>query len=600
MNTPPIYYIKEGKFSFGNKLIFESLDVLLYKGDKICLTGANGTGKSSFFKVMMDIFHLDKGEIYKHPQLSMSYLKQEAELDVSDIFEDLIPRNGTLDKKAIEIIISALDFPHNVPLKNLSGGQKRRAALALSLINEPDILLLDEPTNHLDIIAIEWLEHYIKNYPNCVICISHDRSFLNNVTNKIWWLDRATLRASDKGFAYFDEWREQLVAEEEASLIKLNKQLDTEKVWLNQGVTARRKRNQRRLGALMSLREDVKNKQEKNKLLKNKITAFTSLLAKKSKAIINAEAVSYGYDQDHLLIKDFNIRIIKGERISIIGPNGAGKSTLIKLLVKEIEPLHGKILHGANLEITYLDQHRKELQPELTLKETLCSESGEHVLLSNGQTMHVGSYLKRFMFDPKLMHDKIATLSGGQCNRLLLAKALIKPGNLLILDEPTNDLDMDSLDMLVDILHDYPGTLIIVSHDRDFCNSLATKTLIFSGNEIIDVVGGVDSYKNYLKSPNKTSATQKISCYWEKKIIQKTVKLSYNEVRKLEILPQKISELEKSIEDINHILDYNPNLYIENQQRFEDLIKQLEKCKSETEILFEEWIQLIEKQEKLQ
>ena len=595
-----IYYIQKGKLSFADKLIFEDLEIYVYKHDKICLTGSNGAGKSSFLKVITDIYQLDSGQIYKHPNLRIGYLEQEAQINSDDTFEKLLPTdNNSLDQKEIEIIISALEVPFDKPLKSLSGGQKRRAALALALIQMPDVLLLDEPTNHLDISAIQWLEDYIINYPNAVICISHDRSFLNNVTNKIWWLDRGTMRSSDKGFQHFDQWREQIIIQEEAELVKLNKKLDVENIWLQQGVTARRKRNQGRLGHLRELKAEMQQKNAMQKSLHNKITSISSE-QKKSRFIIEAQDISFGYS-DKMLLQDFSIRVIKGERIGIIGPNGAGKSTFIKLLVKELEPINGKVRHGEGLDITYLDQHREELDANLTLAEFLCNGGADNVKLDDGSIMHVAAYLKNFMFDPKLMHTKISTLSGGQANRLLLAKALIKPGNLLILDEPTNDLDIDSLEMLIEILYEYQGTLIIISHDRDFLNRLSTRTLIFAGNEIKDFVGGVENYKQYLNPNNIKNTIKNIVTKGPKEkskiasFENEPTKLSYKEQRYLDINLIEIDKLEKLALSIESTFSNDVNLYTKNFAEFTKLNNQLTDIRLQIATLTEQWMEASEK-----
>lgn len=595
--SKPIYFIQKGKLAFADKLIFENLETYIYKEDKICLTGANGAGKSSFLKVIADIYQLDAGQIYKHPNLRIEYLEQEAQINSDDSFASLLPKGDGLDKKEVEIILRALSVPEDTPLKSLSGGQQRRAALALALIKMPDVLLLDEPTNHLDIIAIQWLESYVVNYPNAVICISHDRSFLNNVTNKIWWLDRGVIRSSDRGFGFFDQWREQIIEQEEAELVKLNKKLDAENLWLQQGVTARRKRNQGRLGQLRLLRSEIQQKNTMQKSLHNKIIAISSE-QKKSKFIIEANNISFGYN-DKILLKDFSIRIIKGERIGIIGPNGAGKSTFIKLLVKELDPCEGKVKHGDGLDITYLDQHREDLDGTLTLAQFLSNGGADNIQLGDGNVMHVAAYLKNFMFDPALMHAKVSILSGGQANRLLLAKALIKPGNLLILDEPTNDLDIDSLEMLLEILYEYQGTLIVISHDRDFLNRLSTRTLVFTGTEIIDFVGGVENYQQYLKKP----AIKEVSRNGAPKegkdkpnaIEPKATKLSYKEQRYLDVNLIEIEKLEKFAASIEETFASDADLYTKNFDKFTKLNNELMQIRSQIEILTEQWMIASEK-----
>ena len=593
--STPIYYIKNGTLSFADKVVFEDIELYLYPGEKVCLIGRNGCGKSSLMKVISGDYELDKGDIYRDPISHIEYLKQDTKIDSSGSVYDLIKKdlNNDGDEYKADIIFNKLHIDGNWLLKNLSGGQIRRVLLAKTLIDQPEILLLDEPTNHLDIIAIEWLEEYIKSYPGAVVCISHDRAFLTNVTNKLWWLDRGVIRKSDQGFAHFDSWRQQLLEHEEATLRKLNKKLEEENLWLSQGVTARRKRNQKRLGDLIRLRQTMKDQNTHHKSALAKIDPIMDSEDRKSKFIIEANNISFSYEGKKI-ITDFSFRVKKGEIIGVIGPNGSGKSTILKLLLKELIPDDGIVKHGTNLEISYFDQHRSSLNPNHSIKQTLCPTGGDQVFLPNDQTMHVAGYMKNFMFDPKLLNAKVSTLSGGESNRLLLAKTLINPGNLLVLDEPTNDLDMDSLEILLEILGEYNGTVILVSHDRDFLERLVTRSLIFNEQgKIIDIVGG---YNDYLKTnpkisdaPKEQIKTKKVTKLLENKIPSN--KLSYKDQRLLEIIPGQIKDLESSIKQIEQELS-SPTLYQKNPKKFNELSHSLTTAKAKIEELTDQWLSL--------
>ncbi len=598
----PIFYIKEGNLSFADKKILLDLELYVTRGDRICLVGRNGCGKSSLMKIIDGEYELDTGELFEDPAIKISYLKQDMKLLLKGKIYDFVlssfKDNYDNNKYQADIILKQLEIDGNTELENCSGGQIRRVCLAKALINNPDILLLDEPTNHLDILAIEWLEGYLKNYNGAVICISHDRTFQENISNKIWWIDRGILRKSSKGFKYYDEWREEIIESEEATLRKMNRKLEVEKGWLNAGVTGRRKRNQKRLANLHRLRESYKAHQSHLQSAKARLQIELAEQMQKTKFIIEAENISYNFPGKKLF-DNFTFKVKKGEKIGVIGPNGIGKSTFIKILIKEIEPEIGKVKHGTNLEITYFDQYRSELNPTHSLKQTLCPTGGDQIFLK-GQSMHVAGYLKKFMFDPKILGDKVSTLSGGEANRLLLAKALINPGNFLILDEPTNDLDMDSLEMLLEILADYTGTLIIVSHDRDFLERLVTRTLVFTGEEIIDLYGGYTDYLTYHKKDIKVEKCIKKKTI--KNIPEDTVKsqkLSYKYVRLLESLPIEIDQLEKNIMDIESKL-FERDLYVLNNDKFNKLTDSLLKAKEMLDQKITEWLEVEAIKDKLE
>ncbi|WP_419234909.1 ABC-F family ATP-binding cassette domain-containing protein [Rickettsia endosymbiont of Nabis limbatus] len=582
----PIYYIKDGNLSFADKIILSDLELYLYKGDKICLIGRNGCGKSSLMKVISEDYELDNGELFKDPAITTGYLKQDIAIKLnSNIYDFILDQNN---KNEIDIILEKLQINGTDNLSTYSGGQLRRASLAKALILEPEILLLDEPTNHLDIETIEWLEGYVKSYNGAIICVSHDRTFLSNVTNKIWWLDRGHLRKSDKGFKYFDEWQNIIIEQEEAALRKLNKKLAQENEWLNAGVTARRKRNQKRLAQLKTLREIAREHAAKLARSKQRVQAELEENIAKSKFIIEADNVSFSY-KNTKIIDNFSFRVKKGEKIGIIGANGSGKSTFIKLLTKQLTPEIGKIIYGGNLDISYFDQHREKLNYNHTLQQTLCPTGGDQVFLPNDETMHVAGYLKQFMFDPKLLNAKTAILSGGEANRLLLAKILINPGNLLILDEPTNDLDMDSLEILLDILADYSGTLIVVSHDRDFLDRLVTRTLVFAQSKIHDLTGGYEDYKQYFTaSPITKKISKPITPISSPKEPQNK-KLSYKYQRLLETLPNEIEKLEVSIKALEKQLE-DSNLYLANPQKYNQVSTQLVNDKNKLDELLNQWL----------
>ena len=590
----PIFYIKEGNLSFADKKILSELELYVSRGDRICLVGRNGCGKSSLMKIIDGEYELDTGELFQDPAIKIGYLKQDMKLlpkgKIYDFVLSSFKDEHDNNKYQADIILKQLEIDGNAELENCSGGQIRRVCLAKALINSPDILLLDEPTNHLDILAIEWLEGYINNYNGAVICISHDRTFQENISNKIWWIDRGVLRKSSKGFKYYDQWREEIIESEEATLRKMNRKLEVEKGWLNAGVTGRRKRNQKRLANLHRLRESYKSHQSHLQSAKARLQIELAEEMQKTKFIIEAENISYNFPGKKLF-DNFTFKVKKSEKIGVIGPNGIGKSTFIKILIKDIEPELGKVKHGTNLEITYFDQYRSELNPTHSLKQTLCPTGGDQIFLKD-RTMHVAGYLKQFMFDPKILEDKVSTLSGGEANRLLLAKALISPGNFLILDEPTNDLDMDSLEMLLEILADYTGTLIIVSHDRDFLERLVTRTLVFTGEEIVDLYGGYTDYLTYHKKDVK------VEKHVKKKIIEnipetapKQQKLSYKYVRLLESLPLEIDQLEKKITELESEL-FEHDLYMLNNDKFNKLTDNLLKAKEELDQKMIEWLEV--------
>ena len=655
---PPIYYIKDGSLSFGDKSVLEDIELYISPGDLVCLIGRNGCGKSSLMKIIYGEYELDSGKLFKDTHVQIGYLKQDMKnIPNMKIYDYILSdfKEKEESKYLADMVLSNLQIDGSLNLQNCSGGQMRRAFLAKSLVTSPDILLLDEPTNHLDIKAIEWLEEYVKSYNGAIICISHDRRFLENTTNRIWWIDRGHLRKSNQGFKYFDKWQEQVIIEEESILRNMNKKLELEKNWLNTGVTARRKRNQRRLKNLHQLREDLQEHNIKINSAKARLQYELSDEIKKTKFIIEAENLTLAYSgasntgtsdtstKNKQIISDFSIKIQKGEKIGILGPNGAGKTSLIRLLTKEIEADTGFVKHGINLEITYFDQHRTQLNPKHTLKKTLCPTGGDQIFLKD-RTMHVAGYLKNFMFDPKRLNETIDTLSGGEAGRLLLAKSLINPGNLLILDEPTNDLDMDSLEILQEILAEYDGTLLVVSHDRDFLEKLVTRSLVFTNEgKIIDLYGGYEDYLKYYASEDKSlnkfknkatknkettkttyqraigpnnnkedssqrnsipnsrllssqeealEASEKVE-FGTKSIITDTkpIKLSYKYARLLEVLPQQIEALEQEIKSLERKLE-DPDLYLDFPDKFHQYSTELFNAKKELENKIEEWVQI--------
>ena len=467
--------LKDACVRFSGTPVFEGLTAQILEGDRICLVGRNGCGKSTLLKAIAKIYELDDGEHFLMPGQNLVYLEQDKNYPLGISTADLLESYGAKPHEG-RSILDKLGIDPESTLNNASGGQKRRFALAESLVRNPTILLLDEPTNHLDLPSIQWLEEYLARLRGAVVMISHDRRFLENTSNTTWWIDRGTLHVNKKGFKEFDAWSSILMEEEERRLEKLNTRLRLETDWLHYGVTARRKRNQGRLQRLHELRA------ERRDVMQNKtrsIDVNPVNLPRGSKIIIEAKEIEKSYG-DRTVVKPFSCRILHQDKIGIIGPNGAGKSTLVKMLVGELQPDAGNVKQGTTLKVTYIDQMRSELNPTDTLWETLCPEGGDQVWVGN-ETKHVVGYLKEFLFNESQIRGQVSILSGGEKNRLLLAKAMASPGNLLVLDEPTNDLDMDTLDLLVECLQGYLGTLIVVSHDRDFLDRTVTSTYVVSG-----------------------------------------------------------------------------------------------------------------------
>lgn len=594
MFEPPILTIKGARLSFGTNELFTNVELYINRGDKISLVGRNGCGKSTLLKVIARDIEPDAGEIFVQPGVKVSYMPQDPDFSgyatLREVVLSGLPEHERGQEYRADILIEQFDIRAAQSPEQSSGGERKKAALAKALINEPDILLLDEPTNHLDMPTIEKLEKIIADFRGAVILISHDRMFLSNTSRTTFWLDRGILRRNNKGFRYFEEWQEQVIDQEIIEQKYLNKKIEEETEWLHKGVTARRKRNQGRLRRLQQLRQE--RREQIRQIGSVKLEVEEREL--RSKMVIEAKHVCKAFG-DREIVKDFSTRIIKGNKIGIVGPNGAGKTTLIKLLTKRLEPDSGHVRIGKNLEEAYFDQNRLTLDPKKTLWKTLCNE-GDHIFV-RGSYRHVVAYLKDFLFRPDQAQCPVSALSGGEKNRLMLAVALAQPSNFLVLDEPTNDLDMDTLDLLQEVLDEYEGTILLVSHDRDFIDRVVTSVIYMPGDGSVSEHAG--SYSDLLeklkskipaKKENKKEALPKKE-ETPKSETKKTGRLSYNQQRLLEILPDKISELEKQIGDTEAALS-DSSLYTENPEKFDTLTKQLEELKAELEKSENQWLEI--------
>ncbi|PZP84100.1 MAG: ABC transporter family protein [Azospirillum brasilense] len=595
--------------TMGTKLLFEGLNLHILEGDKICLVGRNGAGKTTLMRLITQDLELDSGKRFQLPGSRIGYLAQQVGFDpamrVRDFVQLGLPPEEQNEESLhrADIVLGPLDLDPAAPMGHLSGGQLRRAALAQALVAEPDILLLDEPTNHLDLTAIEWLEGYLARTKSAVVCVSHDRTFLSAFSKKVFWIDHGAVRTCPTGYAGFDDWQEQIMEQEARTLANMQKKLIQEEQWTQGGVTARRKRNQRRLNELFRLREKIR--QDKAALAKKQASIELDPLAATggSKIVAEFKHVTKRFEREGKTIKimdDFSLKIIKGDRIGILGRNGSGKSTFLKLLIGELEPDAGRVYRSKKMELAYFDQHRSQLDPKKTLWKTL-APNGDYVFFGSGEQRrhkHVAAYLKDFMFDPKRAKDDVGTLSGGMQNRLMLAKTLINPGNLMILDEPTNDLDMDTLDMLQGILAEYEGTLIIVSHDRDFLDRTVTEVLAFEGQgKIESYFGGYSDYITATQGKSAAAATKpaaKVEVAVKVEEKEKTT-LSFAEQHELKSLPARITTLEQQIYELTLQME-DPAIYTQNPDLFDKIMKAMPKLQAELEAAEARWLALEERQ----
>ena len=594
MAAPVLAYENLGLVQ-GAGWLFRDLDLFIGARDRLALIGRNGAGKTTLLKCLAGQIDTDEGRRTIQPGIKVVLLEQDPPVARFATLRDFALAGP--DAPAVhdvEAIADQIGLDLDRPAETASGGERRRAAIARALALDPDVLLLDEPTNHLDLAAIEWLEDWLSRYSGAFIVISHDRTFLTRLTRSSLWLDRGSLRRAEVGYGGFEAWTEKVYEEEARAAEKLDAKLKLELHWLQRGVTARRRRNQGRLAKLHEMRA------ARASMLGPAGTAKLSLENDevKTKMVIDAEGVSKSYG-DRIIIRDFSLRIQRGDRIGVVGANGTGKTTLLKLLTGEIEPDEGTILRAKTLTGVMIDQQRKLLDPDKRVRDVL-AEGGDWIEV-HGHKKHVQGYLKEFLFDPGLVDTKVGTLSGGERSRLLLAREFARRSNLLVLDEPTNDLDLETLDLLQEVIADYDGTVLIVSHDRDFLDRTVTITLGLDGSGKVDIVaGGYEDWERkrrpHVHSP-KIPAPKAAAAAAAPSQKTKT-RLSYKDQRDYDLLPKRIDELEAEIARDEDILS-DPDLYTRDPARFAQLTAAIEKARSERDRAEQRWLELAEQAEAL-
>jgi len=598
---PPLLALQNATLTFGGRPTFQEVSVAVARGERICLVGRNGSGKSTLLKCLAGMIELDRGDRFIQPGAHVAYMPQEPNFDPAMTIGEHVAmglpgheQDGATRYK-VEAILDEVGLDPDRKLVALSGGEGRRVSLARVFVAEPDVVLLDEPTNHLDIPAIEWLESRLADYRGAILMISHDRAFLNRLSRRVIWLDRGKLRSLDQGFLGFDDWAERVLAAEAAEEQRLDKKLIAETMWMRQGISARRTRNMGRVRALQDLRQD---KSERVGIRQAKMgTAASSETG--GQLVVEVKGISKSFTQTlpdgstttRVIAQDFSTKIVRGERIGIIGANGAGKSTLLKILTGESQPDSGKVRFGVNLVPAYFDQHRSRLDEEASVRDNLTEGRGDTVFV-RGVPRHVNSYMRDFLFEDRQALTPAKALSGGERNRLLIAKVLAQTSNLLVLDEPTNDLDMDTLELLEEVLADYDGTLYLVSHDRDFLDRLVTSVIAVEGDgEIAEYVGG---YTDYLRQrPVKVDPVKaaKQAAAAQRTGKPKTAKMGFKDQHDLQRLPGVIESLGREKIALQRKLA-DPKLYARDRRTFDASNTRLEALHVELAEAEDRWLAL--------
>lgn len=591
MSAPPILSYEGLSLQQGAGWLFTDIDVHIGPRDRLALIGRNGAGKTTLLRLIAGSIDADKGKRTVVPGTNIVVLEQDPDFSAFERLVDFcVAGDGAPPEHEVRAIADQLGIDLDREAKTASGGERRRAAICRALASEPDLLLLDEPTNHLDLGAIEWLEDWLTRYKGAFVVISHDRTFLTRLTRQTIWLDRGNLRRNEIGFGGYEAWMEAMYAEEARAAEKLDAKLKIEAHWLERGVTARRKRNQGRLAKLWEMRA------QRAAMLGPQGTAKLAAATDeaKTKTVIGAEGVSKNFG-DRRIIRDFTLRIQRGDRIGIVGANGTGKTTLIRMLTGELEPDEGKITLSRTLSGIVIDQQRKLLSPEKRVRDVLAD--GSDWITVRGHKKHIQGYLKEFLFDPGLVEARIGTLSGGERSRLLLAREFAREANLLVLDEPTNDLDLETLDLLQEVIADYDGTVLIVSHDRDFLDRTVTLTLGLDGSGKVDIIAGGyadwEAKRDRRDKPESRKKADKPTAAPPPPPPTKSAKLSYKDQRDYDLLPKRIEEIDAAIAKAEAELA-DASLYTRNPNRFSELTSNIDALRAEKDAAEERWLMLAE------
>ncbi|MEO1732119.1 MAG: ATP-binding cassette domain-containing protein [Pseudomonadota bacterium] len=598
MARVPFLQMSDISLTFGGDPVFSGLDLVVQPGDRVALVGRNGSGKSTLMKVMAGLVEPDRGDVVVPPGRSVGYMEQDPDMGGHATLGDFAASGlAPGEMYRVERAGEGLKFDPARAVETASGGERRRAALAKLMAEAPDLMLLDEPTNHLDIEAIAWLEHELGSTRAAFVLISHDRAFLRALTRATLWVDRGVVRRQEKGLADFEAWRDKVWEDEDTARHKLDRKIKSEARWAVEGISARRKRNQGRVRALQDLRK------ERAAQIRRQGAAELALEAgpKSGRKVIEAVNLAKSFNGTSI-VRDFSLKVQRGDRVAFVGPNGVGKTTLLKMLLGQVAADKGSVELGTNLEIAVFDQARAQLDPDMTLWESLTGDPDMRVsgkadqVLVRGAPKHVVGYLKEFLFDDRQARAPVRSLSGGEKARLLLAKLMAKPSNLLVLDEPTNDLDVETLDLLQELLDDFDGTVLLVSHDRDFLDRVATTTVAMEGNgRAVAYAGGWSDYRaQRQEEAPKEELKTKASKPKDKSEAQPKAGLSFTEKHRLDALPAEIERLEAEIAKLETLMA-DPELYTREPVKFQKATEALVMRQDKLAAAEEEWLVLEEK-----